>query len=196
MSDVINNYYNELVILMIGICLIGVLIMLIPIFQTKKQNNKIMEDADLNEDEIKKIDATLDKEKLKKEIFSLYKKVEVAKTKFDYNTLKETLDESLYQEEEQNLKKLKKEKQKLVATNIKLQEIKFLSIENNKDIETIKIYLHVSQYDYIIDNKKKIIRGTDDSVYQIEYKITLEKNKDKQFKIKTKECIGKWIKNN
>lgn len=171
--------------------------MIMPLFLRKKSKdiNK-NEPSELTDKEIKKIDETIDKEELKKEIFTLYKKVEVAKSKFDYEALKKLLTESLYNEEEQKLKEFKSNKQKLVATNIKLQEIKILSIQNKNEIETINIYLHVSQYDYVTDSKKKVIRGTDTSEYQIEYKITLEKNQDNVLKIKDKECTGKWIKNN
>lgn len=197
MIEQINSHYNELMLLMVFICLIGVVIMLIPLF-TKKQKQAVEEKevTGLTDKDIKKIDSTIDEEQLKKEAFDLYKRVEVAKSKFDYDTLKELLTTSLYQEEEPKLKQLKDNKQKLVATNIKLQEVKILSIKKKDNIENINIYLHVSQYDYIINSKKKVIRGTDQSEYQIEYKITLEKNNDKYFKIKNKTCTGKWIKNN
>lgn len=171
--------------------------MIMPLFLKKNNKDTLKnEPSELTDKEIKKIDANIDKEELKKEIFTLYKKVEVAKSKFDYETLKKLLTETLYTEEEQKLECLKNNKQKLVATNIKLQEIKVLSIQNKNEIEIIKVYLHVSQYDYVIDNKKKVVRGTDTSEYQLEYKITLEKNEDNNFKIQDKECTGKWIKNN
>lgn len=191
MKEIINTHYNELLLLMIFICILGIIIMLIPLFlNQKKQTTK------LTDREIKKTDNNINKEQIKKETFLLYKKYEIAKSKFDYNTLKEILTEELYKEEELKLKELKENKQKLVATNIKQQEVKVLSIKKKDDIETINIYLYVSQYDYVIDNKKKLVRGTGDTEYQIEYRLTLERNKDKQFKISKKECTGKWIKNN
>lgn len=191
MKEIINTHYNELLLLMIFICILGIIIMLIPLFlNQKKQTTK------LTDREIKKTDNNINKEQIKKETFLLYKKYEIAKSKFDYNTLKEILTEELYKEEELKLKELKENKQKLVATNIKQQEVKVLSIKKKDDIETINIYLYVSQYDYVIDNKKKVVRGTGDTEYQIEYRLTLERNKDKQFKISKKECTGKWIKNN
>jgi len=196
MLEKISNNTDILMILMIFIILLGIFIMLIPLFQEKKnKKDKNIDNLGLNDIEIKKIDENLNKDQLTKDIFDIYKKVEVAKSKFDYKTLKELLTDSLYQEEEQKLKQLKNNKQKLVATNIKLQEIKILSIQKKNEIELIDVYLHVSEYNYIINNKKKIIRGTDEAIYQIEYRITLEKNKDKYFKIKKKECTGKWIKN-
>jgi len=186
-----NIYSKLLMILMVFICILGACLMILPLFL--KDNKKKEEEKELTDEEIKKIDKNLDKEKLKNEIFTLYKKTEVAKSKFDYETLKMNLIEELYNEEEKKLQELKKEKQKLVATNIKLQELKILSINIENKKTKITAYLHISQYDYVVDNKKNIIRGTDESEYQIEYKISLEKNENLQ--IVSKECIGKWIKN-
>lgn len=186
MIELINKNYNELIILMISIILLGIIIMLIPLF-IKKEKKEIIDTT--------KIDKSIDQEKIKKEAFSLYKKIEVAKSKFDFDTLKEILSESLYIKEEETLKQLKADKQKLVATNIKLQEAKIISVQNKNNVEKINLYLHVSQYAYVINNKKKVVRGTDDTVYQIEYKITLEKTKNEQYKITKKECTGKWINN-
>ena len=181
----ISLNYNLLILLMIIICLIGVILIFIALLQKKKATSPNLEEKVLSPEQ----------EELKKEIFNIYKKVEVAKSKFDYETLKELLTDTLYKVEEQKLKELKKNKQKRIATNIKLQELKILSTEKQEKKELIKIYLYVSRYDYVIDNKKNIIRGTDDTEYQVEYKITLEKNNNKYFKIKEKECTGKWIKN-
>jgi len=192
MLENINIQGFALMILMIIICIIGLILLIIPLFLNKEKNTtKKNKNLEVSDKKIKKIDIQLDQEEIKKEAFNLYKKSEIAKTKFDYDTLKEILTDSLYKEEEQKLKQLKEEKLKLVATNIKLQDIKIISVTK----ENINIYLYVSQYDYVTNSKKKVIRGTDETEYQIEYKLTLEKNKDKYFKIKKKECTGKWIKN-
>ena len=70
-----------------------------------------------------------------------------------------------------------------------------VEIRKKKEKTIIMVYLHVSQYDYVINKQKQVIRGTDQTDYQIEYKLTLEQQPDKHFTIKKKECIGKWIKN-
>lgn len=185
-----------LIAVMLGLILSGILILILtPILNKRKIKIEKQTTNALTEKQIKKIDDTIDIEKLKEETFDLYKKSEVAKTKFDYDTLKEILTNNLYQEEEQKLKLLKENKQKLVATNIKLQDFKIISIKKEEKKEYINIYLHVSQYDYAINSKKKVIRGTDETEYQIEYHLTLEKNKNK-IKLNKKNCTGKWIKNN
>ena len=193
MTELILNNYDTLIILMISICTIGIAIMLIPLL-TKKKKQEENNLLGLTNKELKRLDKITDKEQLLKDVFELYKKVEVAKSKFDYDTLKELLTDNLYKEEEQKLKQLKANKQKLVATNINLQDIKILRITNKKETDLIDFYLYVSEYNYVIDNKKNIIRGTDKAEYQIEYKLTIEK-KDKYFKVNKLECTGKWIKN-
>lgn len=193
MSELILNNYNNLLILMITICIIGIIIMLTPIFTKKKkqtENNLL----GLTTKELKRLDKITDKEQLLRDTFELYKRQEVAKSKFDYDTLKELLTDNLYNEEEQKLKQLKASKQKLVATNINLHDIKILRITSKKETELIEFYLYVSEYNYIINNKKNIIRGTDKVEYQIEYKLTIEKN-NKYFKLNKLQCTGKWIKN-
>lgn len=195
MTEIINDNYNTILITLIGLIVVGIIIMLIPVF-LKRQDKELSKDhdIDLDNDSLKKIDNNLDKEKLTEEIFELYKQVETAKSKYKYDTLKEILTEDLYKIEEEKLKAKKTEKLKIVKTNIKLHEIKILDIKKEDDIETILAYLHVSQYDYILNNQKELIRGTDNEVYQIELRLTIEKNNDKYF-IKKKEITGKWIKN-
>ena len=188
MGNIINNYYSELIVIMVLIIIIGIVIMIIPLFKNIKINNDKLLGITKKEFNI------LNEDQLKKDIFDLYTRVEIAKSKFDYDTLKELLTSTLYEEEEQKLQTLKRNKQKLVSTNIKLQELKILSIKNIEQLEIIDIYLYISKYDYIINNKKELIRGTDKTQYQIEYKITIEKN-NKYFKLKEIECTGKWIKN-
>lgn len=150
---------------------------------------------ELNDKEIAKIDSNLNKKLLKEQVFSLYKKLETSRTKQNTKNLKEIVTDELYLKQVEETKEIKANKQKIVATNINLENFKVLSIEYINDIQTIKTYLHVSQYDYVIDKNKTVVRGTDESVYQIEYKITLEKTATNQFKIRKKECLGKWIKN-
>lgn len=199
-TENINNSISNLntisyfLIFILGILLI---ILIIKVLTLKNNLNQVVNNqlGELTDTEIKNIDATLDIKMLKETTFELYKKLETAKTKQNIKNLKTIVTDELYSEQEQNIKSLKEQHQKEVSTNINLENFKVLSIEMLNNIPTILTYLHVSQYDYVIDKQKTVIRGTSDALYQIEYKITLEQTPDKQFKIKKKECIGKWIKN-
>lgn len=196
MPKLITTYRTEIIILMLSIIFIGIVIIIVSSLSNKKKKElEVKEDNGLNDNQIAKIDNSITKEELTDEIFNLYKKVEIAKSKFNYDTLKDLLTENLYTKEEQLLKQLKANKQKLVATNIKLQNLKILAIQKQEEKELIIANIHVSQYDYIIDNKKNIVRGTDESEYQIEYRLTIEKNYNKYFKLTNIKPTGKWIKN-
>lgn len=179
--------------------ILGILLFLfvLKILTSKKaQDESLLSNSqELTDKDLEKMDKNLNVEKLKEETFSLYKKLETAKTKQNVKNLKDILTDDLALEQEQKIKFLKENHQKVVATNIQLESFKVLSAEKIEDTTHILTYLHVSQYDYVMDKKKTVIRGTNESVYQIEYKIMLEQTPDKQFKIKKKECIGKWIKN-
>lgn len=159
-------------------------------FTTKLENDQKEE---VSEQELQKVDPSLNLSEIKEKTFSLYKKTEIARVKSNIKSLKELVTDDLYSSYEQELKKLKTNHQKVVATDITLKDAKILSVikEENQPINIV-VYLHVSQYDYIIDKNKKVVRGTDQDHYQIEYKITLIKEQD-QLKIKKKECTGKWI---
>lgn len=157
--------------------------------KSKDTSNKGIKDK-----KIKEIDPNLTNQSLKDEVFSLYKKLETAKTKQNINILKEIGTNNFFKEQERIIKSLKEKQQKMVATNIKLESFKVLSIKEKDNSADILIYLHVSQYDYVIDKNKNVVRGTEQAEYQIEYKILLE-HISNELKIKKKECIGKWIKN-
>lgn len=194
-QQILENPFLGLCICLIvgGILLLLAAKIILPLKSKKTVNpNEVL---DLSEEEIKKIDGSLNKETLKQEGFNLYKKLEIAKSKRNLTTIKDLLSEELYKEYEKKLATLKEKHQKAVATDIILKEAKIISISKKNEKEEIQLYLHVSQYDYIIDQYKKVIRGTDEAKYEIEYKITLERNREQQFRIMKKECIGKWIKN-
>ena len=150
---------------------------------------------EISDAEIQKILPNFTSMDLKEEVFSLYKKLEIAKTKNDYKVLTEITTDDFYQNQQKELQMMKTNHQKLVATNIYMRDAQILSFQKIKDKIITIVYLYVSQYDYVIDRKKKVIRGTDEAEYQIEYKLTLEKQEEDSFKIKQEECIGKWIKN-
>lgn len=196
MNNFINSNYYDLIIILLSITGIGILMIILSLIINKKKKQLEEKNANgLNDREIKKIDKTLTREKLTNEIFSLYKEVALAKSNFDYDILKELLTKELYIKEEKNLEKLKNNNQKNIITDINLEKIKILNIKKEKTTKKIIAYLHVSQYDYVIDNKKNIVRGTKEIEYQVEYRLTIDKKPNKYFKLSNITTTGKWIKN-
>lgn len=196
MNNFINSTYYDLIIILLSITGIGILMIILSLIINKKKKQLEEKNANgLNDKEIKKIDKTLTKDKLTNEIFSLYKEVALAKSNFDYEILKELLTKELYIKEEKNLEKLKNNKQKNIITDINLEKIKILNIKKEKTTRRITAYLHISQYDYVIDSKKNIVRGTKEIEYQVEYHLTIDKKPNKYFKLSNITATGKWIKN-
>lgn len=196
MNNFINSTYYDLIIILLSITGIGILMIILSLIINKKKKQLEEKNANgLNDKEIKKIDKTLTKDKLTNEIFSLYKEVALAKSNFDYEILKELLTKELYIKEEKNLEKLKNNKQKNIITDINLEKIKILNIKKEKTTKKITAYLHISQYDYVIDSKKNIVRGTKEIEYQVEYHLTIDKKPNKYFKLSNITTTGKWIKN-
>lgn len=169
--------------LFISMIILGIILLIIPLLNTKKEEKLIKKTIELPDDE-------------KNIIFNLYKDIEIAKMKHKYLELKDKLNNELYKKTEKELKEIKKNKQKIISTDIKLENLEAISIKEDDNIKTIEVLLHVSQYDYIVDKNKQVIRGTDEERYQIEYKLKIEKNKkENKYIISDMECVAKWIEN-
>ena len=154
---------------------------------SKTKNNKKQKEID-----IKDLDIDIDTLVLKEQIFKLYKDIQVARTKKSLKLLEPLVTTNLYQKYEKELKELKTNKEKLVITDIMQKEVKLLSINQKENNKYLNVYLHVTQYDYMLDSNKKVIRGVNDTKYQVEYNLEIE-YKNKELKINNIKCIGKWI---
>ena len=145
----------------------------------------------LSSDEIKTIDPSLDKEKLKEQVFNIYKDVQIAWMNFDDATLRKELTDELYNMYSSQLKTLKLKNQKNTMKDILLKncQIKSINIANGK--EEVVVYLNVSQYDYVEDKSGKIVRGTDKYKNNVEYLITFIRNVEKKKIDKCPNCGAK-----
>lgn len=185
---------NPIALVFLGMVIGGVILLIISFLGNSSSNSvksKKEKVSELKNDVVKDKDF----DEIKEQFFQLYKDIEIAKMKFRYAILEEKLDKNLYLKCVEKLKVMKKNHQKLVATDIMLEDFSILNRNLDGDTEIIEVFLHVSQYDYVIDKDKNVVRGTDDGRYQVEYKITVIKNlKSAQYKVLKRECVGKWIK--
>lgn len=131
---------------------------------------------DLNEDTIKKIDSTINKGQLKNETFDIYKNVQESWMNFDYDNLRNYTTDELYNMYNSQLKVLQAKKQQNIMKDIKYINSKIIDIKIENGIETVKLYLEVSQYDYVIDKDKKVVRGTDKYKNNVEYIVTFTRH--------------------
>lgn len=142
----------------------------------------------LTEDEIKEKDVTLDSVKLKEESFQIYREVQTAWMDFDYDFLRKNLTDELFNMYESQLRTLKIKNQKNIMKEIVMNDVKILSIDIVGELEEVKVYLCVSQYDYVEDKNHHVLRGTDKYKNMVEYVITLVRNKDNNGMEKCSNC--------
>ena len=142
----------------------------------------------LTNEQIKEKDATLDKVQLEEDVFQIYREVQTAWMNFDYDVLRENLTDELYNMYESQLKTLKIKNQKNIMKEIVLDNIQILSIDAVGELEEVKVYLCVSQYDYVEDKNHKVLRGTDKYKNIVEYVITFVRSKESNGVDKCPNC--------
>ena len=130
---------------------------------------------DMDEEKLKEIDPELDIESLKKEVFDIYEKIQIAWMNFDYDTLKKYTTDELYNTYESDLKVLNLKHQKNVMEDIKATNTKILNVKIENGVETVSAGLTIEMYDYVVNNKNEVTRGTNKQKIEITYIITLTK---------------------
>lgn len=144
--------------------------------------------SDMSDDKIKMIDASIDSNELKNEAFSIYKSVQEAWMNFDYDELRKYTTDEMFNMYESQLKVLKIKNQKNIMKDIMLNDIKIVDISIDNGIEKVVLYLDVNQYDYVIDNNGKVLRGVDKYKNRVLYLITLVRGIDNKKVLKCPNC--------
>ncbi len=129
----------------------------------------------LTEEEIIKIDSTIDYDKFINQLFEIYKNVQIGWMNFDYEKLREFLSDELYNQYKMQLDILKVKNQKNIMNDIKFKLGGIVSIDKKDTTETIVAFLQVSMYDYIVDHSGKVVRGNKCKRVNASYYITLER---------------------
>lgn len=133
--------------------------------------------TDITEENIKKIDANLDLEKLKTMVFEIYRDIQYAWRDFDTDTLRLLTTDELYNMYVGQLQTLKDKNEKNIMKDISLEKVKIINIALEDNIITLDAYLRVKTYDYIIDETtNKVKRGFKDHKAIIDYEITFVKS--------------------
>ena len=134
----------------------------------KRLKNKILK--------VEELDKNFKQEEIDKELFNVYKDIQIAWMDFDYRKLKELVSKEIYDKYEKQLEELKSKNQKNIMDNIELKKNKItdISIENN--IETIECEMNVTCIDYIIENEEKLIKGKKDKFCNYTYRLVYTKD--------------------
>ncbi len=112
-----------------------------------------------------------DKQKLQ-EAYQIYLDVQKAWMNFDYNELRRLVTDELYNTYQNQMKTLELKGQKNIMTDFNFLSSSILSKSNNEGTKTMKVQLTVSFYDYIVDEREKVIRGNKKKKVEMTYLLT------------------------
>lgn len=168
------NFFDTLGMIMILSVYFGPVI-IFPLLTKRRKNRPRTIFRGLTDDEIKKIDPTLDIEEFKKYVYDSFVAVQEAWMDFDYEKLRNYLTDELYNMYVMDLEILKQKNQKNIMKEFQKNTIRITSINKTNDIETINTSLLISFKDYVVDENNNVVRGNKNTVYENEYILTYVK---------------------
>ena len=139
---------------------------------TKKIVKKILKKK-LNK--AKEIDKKFTEEEFGKEAFRIYSEIQLAWMDFKLTKVKDLLSKELYNKYKEQLKELKDKKQQNMMERLDYKSNKITDIIIDNDIETIECELNVTCFDYIVENKDKVVKGDKNKVCNYTYQLKFAK---------------------
>lgn len=139
--------------------------------------------ADIDEAKIKELlpDETLGS--LKHMVFEKFVDIQNAWMEFEYDKLRELCTDELYNSYVSQLDTLKLKNGKNIMTAFDQEENRIIGIKKEGGIITLDVYLRVTFYDYVINNKtKEVIRGNKDRTLTNNYKMQFVRKQDNKKK--------------
>lgn len=143
-----------------------------------------LDDIHLPSDSIEKIKKILPgftEEKFFKQIFVIYKEVQIAWMNFNYDILRKYTTDELYNSYKAQLTILQAKKQKNIMEDFEFIACKIVGMEHNNDSISLKVHMIVECSDYVIDKNKKIVRGNKNKI-KYYYEMTFIKGLERENK--------------
>ena len=94
----------------------------------------------------------------------------------DYNKLQQLLTNELYNTYKSQLKSLEIKHQKNIMDSFELVENRIVSYDYKNNELTLKTYLKVKFYDYVVDKNNKVLRGNKNRRIVMTYNLTFIKS--------------------
>ena len=133
-------------------------------------------------------------EDLKKKLYDIFVKVQMAWMEFDYDALSKLCSNELYNSYKSDLEVLKLKNGKNIMDSFKENDIRIYNIKKTDEYMDVSIYLDVTFHDYVIDTTNdKVIRGDKKKIINNQYKLVYRKY---LHKIDKCPSCGASIKNN
>ncbi len=171
--------------------LIVLLIILIMIYKASKdgvrtryQGNSWI-DSGIDESIIRQHIPDFNKEEFLNKSFDNFVALQNAWSDYDYDTLRKLLTDELYNTYHMQLAVLKAKKQKNVMKDFERIKMDITKMDVDGDKITLVVSLVVKFYDYVVNNKEAVVRGSKAFKLQNSYDLTFistldEKKKDKK----------------
>lgn len=149
----------------------------IVIFIEAKKSKKLKEKIVLNKNTNNLLDKDFDELEFNKQVFNIYKDLQIAWMNFDYDKIKELANDEICNMYVNQLETLKIKNQQNIMSNIEYLEGYIIDYKKVNNKEIFKVYLCVSCYDYIINTKNNnIVRGNKNKKVILSYVLTFERN--------------------
>lgn len=134
---------------------------------------------DISEEELKKILPKLSLKYLKDATYEKFVEIQNAWMDFDYERLRELCTDELYNSYKSQLEVLKIKNGQNIMSDFRLIDIKIYEVTENVGMVSVKVYMQVNFYDYVIDTKtKKVTRGNKNNKICNEYEMTFVRKKE------------------
>ena len=152
----------------------------IAIINSKKQGNTMprtflnnLKPYDINK--LKEILPNFTEEEFKQEAYDIYQKVQIAWMNFDYDNMRKSVTDEMYNMYKSQLTTLSVKKQTNIMKDFNLLGFNIRGMEIKDNIISLTVIMQVECYDYIVDKNNKVVRGTDKRKVIYNYAMTFNK---------------------
>ena len=128
-----------------------------------------------NLEELRRILPSFEPEAFKNRAFEIYKEIQIAWLKFDYDTIRKNVTDEMYNMYKAQLTTLKVKNQINFMQEICLINSNIVGMEIKEDIVSLIVTMQVECYDYIANMNGKVLRGTNQRKVVYNYAMTFNK---------------------
>lgn len=164
-------------ILPLGITLIIVAVAII----SSRQKGTIMPTTTLknvppyNPEKLKEYLPNFNPEEFKNQAYEIYKKVQVAWMEFDYDSMRKSVTDEMYNMYKTQLTTLSVKKQTNVMKDFGLLGFNIVGMEIKDKTVSLTVTMQVECFDYIVNKDGRVLRGTDKRKVIYNYAMTFNK---------------------
>ena len=164
-------------ILPLGITLIIVAVAII----SSRQKGTIMPTTTLknvppyNPEKLKEYLPNFNPEEFKNQAYEIYKKVQVAWMEFDYDSMRKSVTDEMYNMYKTQLTTLSVKKQTNVMKDFGLLGFNIVGMEIKDKTVSLTVTMQVECFDYIVNKEGRVLRGTDKRKVIYNYAMTFNK---------------------